>query len=61
MPLETTSALSYREDLVQSGLVIKTEELEGASKQVRIEVTTKGKTAYEVKQDDISLYIDFKR
>jgi putative ABC transport system ATP-binding protein len=27
MPLETTSALSYREDLVQSGLVIKTEEL----------------------------------
>jgi putative ABC transport system ATP-binding protein len=27
MPLETTSAQSYREDLVKSGLVIKTEEL----------------------------------
>jgi putative ABC transport system ATP-binding protein len=27
MPVETTSAQSYREDLVQSGLVIKTEEL----------------------------------
>jgi hypothetical protein len=28
MPLETTSAESYREDLVQSGVVIKTEALE---------------------------------
>src|SRR3984957_14596991 len=27
MPVETTSAQSYREDLVQSGLFIKTEEL----------------------------------
>jgi len=27
MPVETTSADSYREDLVSSGIVIKTEEL----------------------------------
>ena len=27
MPVETTSTASYREDLVSSGIVIKTEEL----------------------------------
>src|SRR5690348_2213781 len=39
MPLETTSTESYREDLVSSGIVIKTEELakvyEMGSEQVR--------------------------
>ncbi len=39
MPLETTSAESYREDLVASGVVIKTEELakvyEMGAEQVR--------------------------
>ena len=39
MPIETTSPESYREDLVSSGIVIKTEELakvyEMGSEQVR--------------------------
>lgn len=39
----------------------KAEELEGASRQVRIEVKMKQKASYTAKQDDRSLFIDFQR
>ena len=40
---------------------IRAEELEGASRQVRIEVKLRQKATYQAKQDDRSLFIDFTR
>lgn len=40
---------------------LKAEELEGAARQVRIEVKLKEKTTYQAKQDDRALFIDFQR
>jgi hypothetical protein len=42
-------------------LEVKAEELEGASKQVRLEIKMRAKVAYEAKQDDRALNLDFKR
>ncbi len=42
-------------------LEVKAEELEGASRQVRLEIKLRGKTSYEAKQDDRALNLDFKK
>lgn len=40
---------------------VKAEELEGASRQVRLEIKLRAKVSYEAKQDDRALNLDFKR
>lgn len=40
---------------------VKAEELEGASRQVRLEIKLRTKVSYEAKQDDRALNLDFKR